>query len=293
MGNKTLYEILEVSEAASEEMIENSYKFLIDKAKKELYENNFAEYENRIIVLRDSFNILNNKDKRLAYDKSQAEKKWQYKIPQSAHKVVAREPIFKSLLSAKMFIVIGFFTVVFLAAKQLDNYDGISKQDVSNKHDEALEQLEIQASQEERLDKQLEYNNQFNNQFLDDSDYQATRYQDRKDRALEEANRLTSQYQYIMDKQLEYANQLAVKEQHTRERMLEIEQANREEDRDYLENIRQQNERRRQDYDAQLKLRQSLANSNKAIEAQEDLRAMKYGVTRQKLEQIDHYNSQR
>jgi DnaJ-class molecular chaperone len=93
MGNKTLYEILEVNETASEEMIDNSYRFLVNKAKRALYESDFAEYENRLIVLRDSFNILSNKDKRLAlaYDKSQSEKKLQHNIPRNLPKVWRNE----------------------------------------------------------------------------------------------------------------------------------------------------------------------------------------------------------
>jgi len=73
---KTLYEILEVSENASEEIIEKAYKVLAKKYHPDLQQaDNKVKAEEKMKEINDAYDILSNKQKRENYDNELSEKR--------------------------------------------------------------------------------------------------------------------------------------------------------------------------------------------------------------------------
>lgn len=68
---KNYYEILEINEKASQEIIDKVYKVLIKKYHPDLQENNEikAKYEEKIKEINEAYEILSNPEKRNEYDK--------------------------------------------------------------------------------------------------------------------------------------------------------------------------------------------------------------------------------
>ena len=66
---KNYYEILEVNKNASPEIIEKAYKTLVKKYHPDLQDNNLkAEYEEKIKLINEAFEVLSNSEKRKNYD---------------------------------------------------------------------------------------------------------------------------------------------------------------------------------------------------------------------------------
>lgn len=66
---KNYYEILEVSQNASPEVIEKAYKALVKKYHPDLQpENKKQEAENKIKIINEAYEILSNKEKKINYD---------------------------------------------------------------------------------------------------------------------------------------------------------------------------------------------------------------------------------
>lgn len=63
------YEILEVNKNASPEIIEKAYKTLVKKYHPDLQDNNLKnEYEEKIKLINEAFEVLSNSEKRKNYD---------------------------------------------------------------------------------------------------------------------------------------------------------------------------------------------------------------------------------
>lgn len=76
MKEKTLYEILEVSENASNEIIEKAYKTLAKKYHPDLQEEaNKKQAETMMKKINEAYEILGNEEKRSRYDGELAEKR--------------------------------------------------------------------------------------------------------------------------------------------------------------------------------------------------------------------------
>ena len=66
---KNYYEILEVNKNASPEIIEKAYKTLVKKYHPDLQDNNLkAEYEEKIKLINEAFEVLSDSEKRKNYD---------------------------------------------------------------------------------------------------------------------------------------------------------------------------------------------------------------------------------
>lgn len=66
---KNYYNILEVNKNASPEIIEKAYKTLVKKYHPDLQNNNLkAEYEEKIKLINEAFEVLSNSEKRKNYD---------------------------------------------------------------------------------------------------------------------------------------------------------------------------------------------------------------------------------
>ena len=66
---KNYYDILEVNKNASPEIIEKSYKTLVKKYHPDLQDNNLkAEYEEKIKLINEAFEVLSDSEKRKNYD---------------------------------------------------------------------------------------------------------------------------------------------------------------------------------------------------------------------------------
>ena len=66
---KNYYNILEVNKNASPEIIEKAYKTLVKKYHPDLQDNNLkAEYEEKIKLINEAFEVLSNSEKRKNYD---------------------------------------------------------------------------------------------------------------------------------------------------------------------------------------------------------------------------------
>ena len=66
---KNYYDILEVNKNASPEIIEKAYKTLVKKYHPDLQNNNLkAEYEEKIKLINEAFEVLSNSEKRKNYD---------------------------------------------------------------------------------------------------------------------------------------------------------------------------------------------------------------------------------
>lgn len=70
MSKNTLYEVLEVSENASAEVIEKAYKVLAKKYHPDLQsEANKKSAENKMKKINEAYDVLGNEEKRKEYDK--------------------------------------------------------------------------------------------------------------------------------------------------------------------------------------------------------------------------------
>lgn len=66
---KNYYDILEVNKNASPEIIEKAYKTLVKKYHPDLQDNNLkAEYEEKIELINEAFEVLSDSEKRKNYD---------------------------------------------------------------------------------------------------------------------------------------------------------------------------------------------------------------------------------
>ena len=66
---KNYYDILEVNKNASPEIIEKAYKTLVKKYHPDLQDNNLkAEYEEKIKLINEAFEVLSDSEKRKNYD---------------------------------------------------------------------------------------------------------------------------------------------------------------------------------------------------------------------------------
>lgn len=66
---KNYYDILEVNKNASPEIIEKAYKTLVKKYHPDLQDNNLKnEYEEKIKLINEAFEVLSNSEKRKNYD---------------------------------------------------------------------------------------------------------------------------------------------------------------------------------------------------------------------------------
>ena len=66
---KNYYNILEVNKNASPEIIKKAYKTLVKKYHPDLQDNNLkAEYEEKIKLINEAFEVLSNSEKRKNYD---------------------------------------------------------------------------------------------------------------------------------------------------------------------------------------------------------------------------------
>ena len=66
---KNYYDILEINKNASPEIIEKAYKTLVKKYHPDLQDNNLkAEYEEKIKLINEAFEVLSNSEKRKNYD---------------------------------------------------------------------------------------------------------------------------------------------------------------------------------------------------------------------------------
>lgn len=67
--NENYYDILEINKNASPEIIEKAYKTLVKKYHPDLQENNFKnEYEEKIKIINEAYEILSDTEKRKKYD---------------------------------------------------------------------------------------------------------------------------------------------------------------------------------------------------------------------------------
>ena len=66
---KNYYDILEVNKNASPEIIEKAYKTLVKKYHPDLQDNNLkAEYEEKIKLINEAFEVLSDSEKKKNYD---------------------------------------------------------------------------------------------------------------------------------------------------------------------------------------------------------------------------------
>ena len=66
---KNYYDILEVNKNASQEIIEKAYKTLVKKYHPDLQDNNLKnEYEEKIKLINEAFEVLSDSEKRKNYD---------------------------------------------------------------------------------------------------------------------------------------------------------------------------------------------------------------------------------
>lgn len=66
---KNYYDILEINKNASPEIIDKAYKTLVKKYHPDLQDNNLKyEYEEKIKLINEAFEVLSNKEKKKNYD---------------------------------------------------------------------------------------------------------------------------------------------------------------------------------------------------------------------------------
>lgn len=83
MRKNTLYEVLEVSENASAEVIEKAYKVLAKKYHPDLQsEANKKSAENKMKKINEAYDILGNEEKRKEYDKTLEQQRREEKLKQ-------------------------------------------------------------------------------------------------------------------------------------------------------------------------------------------------------------------
>ena len=83
MSKNTLYEVLEVSENASAEVIEKAYKVLAKKYHPDLQsESNKKSAENKMKKINEAYDILGNEEKRKEYDKTLEQQRREEKLKQ-------------------------------------------------------------------------------------------------------------------------------------------------------------------------------------------------------------------
>ena len=83
MSKNTLYEVLEVSENASAEVIEKAYKVLAKKYHPDLQsEANKKSAENKMKKINEAYDILGNEEKRKEYDKALEQEREEQRLKQ-------------------------------------------------------------------------------------------------------------------------------------------------------------------------------------------------------------------
>lgn len=83
MSKNTLYEVLEVSENASAEVIEKAYKVLAKKYHPDLQsEANKKSAENKMKKINEAYDVLGNEEKRKEYDKTLEQQRREEKLKQ-------------------------------------------------------------------------------------------------------------------------------------------------------------------------------------------------------------------
>lgn len=83
MRKNTLYEVLEVSENASEEVIEKAYKVLAKKYHPDLQsEANKKSAENKMKKINEAYDVLGNEEKRKEYDRTLEQQRREEKLKQ-------------------------------------------------------------------------------------------------------------------------------------------------------------------------------------------------------------------
>ena len=68
MANKNYYEILEVNEKASIEVIDKAYRVLAKKYHPDVYEGDKKEAESMMQKLNEAYDVLSDENKRSNYD---------------------------------------------------------------------------------------------------------------------------------------------------------------------------------------------------------------------------------
>ena len=83
MSKNTLYEVLEVSENASAEVIEKAYKVLAKKYHPDLQsEANKKSAENKMKKINEAYDVLGNEEKRKEYDKALEQEREEQRLKQ-------------------------------------------------------------------------------------------------------------------------------------------------------------------------------------------------------------------
>lgn len=105
---KNYYEILEISENASQEIVEKAYKTLAMKYHPDLHgEENKANYEEKLKDINEAYEVLKDENKRATYDAELAEKRGVNEVSNMQQSDWAREsqsnnrPVWEEDLSQK------------------------------------------------------------------------------------------------------------------------------------------------------------------------------------------------
>ena len=153
MSKNTLYEVLEVSENASAEVIEKAYKVLAKKYHPDLQsEANKKSAENKMKKINEAYEILGNEVKRKEYDRSLAQEREEERLKQELE--LERQRIEKEQVNQASYMN-GY--------NGADNIDADGLQEQRLKYEEKLRKEEMQQRQKMQDKLNREYENAYYN----------------------------------------------------------------------------------------------------------------------------------
>lgn len=154
MRKNTLYEVLEVSENASEEVIEKAYKVLAKKYHPDLQsEANKKSAENKMKKINEAYDILGNADKRKEYDRTLEQQRREEKLKQEME--LERQRLEKEQANQASYMN-GYNS-------SADNMNADEMQEQRLKYEKKLRKEEMQQRQKMQENLNREYENAYYN----------------------------------------------------------------------------------------------------------------------------------
>lgn len=153
MSKNTLYEVLEVSENASAEVIEKAYKVLAKKYHPDLQsEANKKSAENKMKKINEAYDVLGNEEKRKEYDKALEQEREEQRLKQEME--LERQRIEKEQANQASYMN-GY--------NSADNINSDEMQEQRLKYEKKLRKEEMQQRKKMQENLNREYENAYYN----------------------------------------------------------------------------------------------------------------------------------
>lgn len=263
---KTLYDLLEVSESASKEMISAAYERLCAQAEG-LKEVNFEQYENRLKILKEAFTILSDPTKREQYDKKLIARRTREKAggPALMNSDGFLSSMAEVLFKPKVFIpLVGLVVIAVLFPNVTEH------KRVENEHARDVMGLDLKKSAQQMTFKVL------------------NRKEDRLDKTLEYQNQATIRQHETQNKVVEYVQQNSDRRLDMQESALATLQSEVKAEREHLDAERERLRRINQRQESKRILQDRVRSYEKTAKLIREMKAKRLGITVEQLDRMEN-----